>query len=70
MTITEKTIRNIRKIMIDENISVRKLSELLNKSQSATSGILNQKNISVEMLDTICQALDYDLEINFIKKTT
>ncbi len=67
MTTTERTIANIRKIMIDEKISVRELSEKLGKSQSATSGLLNQKNISLEMLDTICKSLNYNLEINISK---
>lgn len=68
MSKTEKTIATIRKIMVDEKISVRELSEKLGKSQSATSGLLNQKNISLEMLDTICEALGYNLDINISKR--
>ena len=68
MSKTEKTIATIRKIMVDEKISVRELSEKLGKSQSATSGLLNQKNISLEMLDTICEALGYYLDINISKR--
>lgn len=68
MSKTGKTIATIRKIMVDEKISVRELSEKLGKSQSATSGLLNQKNISLEMLDTICEALGYNLDINISKR--
>ena len=68
MSKTEKAIATIRKIMVDEKISVRELSEKLGKSQSATSGLLNQKNISLEMLDTICEALGYNLDINISKR--
>lgn len=70
MTKTEITLNEIRKIMIESNINIKELSQRINKSQSATSGLLRQNNISIEMLDTICQALGYEIEINFKKKIT
>ncbi len=68
MSETENIIADIRSIMLKNGISVKELSKRLEKSQSATSGLLNQKNISLEMLNKICNALGCHLEICIVEK--
>jgi DNA-binding Xre family transcriptional regulator len=68
MSETENIIADIRSIMLKNGISVKELSKRLEKSQSATSGLLNQKNISLEMLNKICNALGCNLEICIVEK--
>lgn len=68
MSITEQQITNIRKIMAEEKITIKELSERLNKSQSATSSLLHQKNISLEMLENIYKALNYNIIIQTTKE--
>ena len=63
-TTTENLMNEIRMLMVKENVNIKELSIRLGKSQSATSGLLRQSNISIEMLNAIYNALGYNLEIN------
>ena len=63
---TYSILNEIRKIMKENKITIKELSEKLNKSQSATSGLFRMKNISLETLNEIVTAIDYKIEINFI----
>lgn len=67
-TNTKELFTEFRTIMKSENITVNELANRLNKSQPATSGILRMNNISLNSLDELANAINYDLEINFIKK--
>jgi DNA-binding Xre family transcriptional regulator len=54
--------------MLDEKINIKELANRMNKSPSAVSMALKQKNISIESLNDICQAMNLNIDINFIKK--
>ena len=61
-------LTEIRKKMLDEKINIKELANRMNKSPSAVSMALKQKNISIESLNDICQAMNLNIDINFIKK--
>ena len=65
---TQDLLTEIRKKMLDEKINIKELANRMNKSPSAVSMALKQKNISVESLNDICQAMNLNIDINFIKK--
>jgi len=56
--------------MLDKNISVKELAVKINRSQSATSGLLRQNNISLDTLATICVAIDCTLHIDVVSNST
>ena len=66
---TQDLLTEIRKKMLDEKINIKELANRMNKSPSAVSMALKQKNISIESLNDICQAMNLNIDINFIKKT-
>lgn len=65
-TNTRNLLIFIKQQMLAREISIKDLSLRMNKSQSATGQMLRQQNISLESLNEICKALDYQLEINLI----
>ena len=65
---TQDLLTEIRKKMLDEEINIKELANRMNKSPSAVSMALKQKNISIESLNDICQAMNLNIDINFIKK--
>jgi DNA-binding Xre family transcriptional regulator len=67
-TNTETLTNEIRKIMKTKKITVNELSKRINKSQSATSHLLSMKNISFDTLLEIAEAINCNIEINFIDK--
>ena len=65
---TQDLLTEIRKKMLDEKINIKELANRMNKSPSAVSMALKQKNISIESLNDICQAMNLNIDITFIKK--
>ncbi|EGC75562.1 hypothetical protein HMPREF0490_00761 [Lachnospiraceae bacterium 6_1_37FAA] len=65
---TQDLLTEIRKKMLDEKINIKELANRMNKSPSAVSMAFKQKNISIESLNDICQAMNLNIDINFIKK--
>lgn len=65
---TQDLLTEIRKKMLDEKINIKELANRMNKSPSAVSMALKQKNISIESLNDICQAMNLNIDINFVKK--
>lgn len=65
-TNTKDLLIYIKQQMLAREISIKDLAIKMNKSQSATGQMLRQKNISLESLNDICKALDYQLEINIL----
>ena len=65
-TNTKDLLIYIKQQMLAREISIKDLSFRMNKSQSATGQMLRQTNISLESLNDICKALDYQLDINII----
>lgn len=66
-TNTEEIFLHIRKLMLSEKVTVTELAKRLNKSQPATSALLKQKNVSLDTLKDICDALNCKIEINISK---
>lgn len=66
-TNTKNILIYIKQQMLAKEISIKDLSLKMNKSQSATGQMLRQKNITLDSLNDICQALDYQLEINIVE---
>ena len=67
-TDTKCLFSDFRKIMKTENITINELANRLGKTQPATSGLLRMNNISLNSLLELSNAINYDLEINFVKK--
>ena len=58
----------IRKIMIDEKITVTELAKRIGISTSNLSNKLRRNNLYSDDLKKIAEALGYELKIEFIKK--
>lgn len=67
-TNTKDILIFIKQQMLARDISIKDLSLKMNKSQSATGQMLRQKNITLDSLNDICKALNYQLEINIVDK--
>lgn len=65
---TPELLKMIRANMIKDDIKIKDLATLMDKSQSATSSIMRQENISLDSLKEICDALNYDLDIEIKKR--
>ena len=65
-TNTNDLLIYIRQQMLARKISIKELSDRMNKSQSATGQMFRQSNITLESLNDICSSLGYQLEINLI----
>lgn len=65
---TQDIFLYIRQQMLAKKITIKELATRMNRSQSTVSTILKQNNITLETLNDICKALNYDLEINLIEK--
>nr|DAH91404.1 MAG TPA: SOS-response transcriptional repressor [Caudoviricetes sp.] len=67
-TNTPELLRMIKAKMIKDDIKIKDLAVSIGKSQSATSSIMRQTNISLDSLKEICDALNYDLDIEIKKR--
>ena len=65
-TNTNDLLIYIRQQMLARKISIKELSDRMNKSQSTTGQMFHQNNITLESLNDICNSLGYQLEINLI----
>lgn len=61
-------IKEIKKIMIDEDINLVNLAERLNTSQPNLSKKFKRNNPTIKDLEDIAKALNREVEIKFIKK--
>lgn len=66
---TESLLRYLRSIMTIKNIKSKELAEKLNISESALSARFTQDNISLKVLLEMCEALDFEVDIDFIDKS-
>ena len=65
---TPELLKMSRANMIKDDIKIKDLATLMDKSQSAASSIMRQENISLDSLKEICDALNYDLDIEIKKR--
>lgn len=61
-------IKEVKKIMMDENINLVSLAERLNTSQPNLSKKFKRNNPTIKDLEEIAAALNREVEIKFIKK--
>ena len=67
-TTTPELLKHIKHIKLDKDISNIELSKKLNCTPASVSNSFSQKNITLDKLNDICNALNCDLEINFIDR--
>ena len=60
--------KEIRKILLDEDIEIKELAIRLNTSQQNISAKLKRNNFTVKDIEKILSVLGYELKIEFIKK--
>ena len=60
--------KEIRKILLDEDIEIKEFARRLNTSQQNISGKLKRNNFTVKDVEKMLNVLGYVLKIEFIKK--
>ena len=60
--------KEIRKILLDEDIEIKELARRLNTSQQNMSAKLKRNNFTTKDIEKILDVLGYELKIEFIKK--
>ena len=60
--------KEIRKILLDEDVEIKELARRLNTSQQNMSAKLKRNNFTTKDIEKILDVLGYELEIKFIKK--
>ena len=60
--------KEIRKILLDEDIEIKELARRLNTSQQNVSAKLKRNNFTTKDIEKILNVLGYELKIEFIKK--
>ena len=60
--------KEIRKILLDEDIEIKELARRLNTSQQNKSAKLKRNNFTTKDIEKILDVLGYELKIEFIKK--
>ena len=64
-----KQIKNeIKKLIIDENITFTEISEKLNISKNQLNNTFNKVNLSFNDIYKIMDAIGYKMQIDFIKE--
>lgn len=65
-TSTKDVLIYIKQQMLARGITIKDLADKMDLTQSAVGQKLRQKNITLDSLNDICKALDYQIEINII----
>ena len=60
--------KEIKKILIDEDLTQAELAEKIGTSQQKMNAKLKRDNFSNKEMQEIAEALGYELKIEFIKK--
>ena len=60
--------KEIKKILLDEDIEIKELARRLNTSQQNISAKLKRNNFTTKDIEKILNVLGYELKIQFIKK--
>ena len=66
----EQVIIEIKKLMLEKQISQREIAERLNIKPQGLTKLLNKKNFGFEDAQKILSAIGYDLIINFQQSST
>ena len=65
-TSTKDVLIYIKQQMLARGITIKDLADKMDLTQSAVGQKHRQKNITLDSLNDICKALDYQIEINII----
>ena len=60
--------KEIKKILLDEDVEIKELARRLNTSQQNISAKLKRNNFTTKDIEKILNVLGYELKIEFIKK--
>ena len=60
--------KEIKKILLDEDIEIKELARRLNTSQQNISAKLKRNNFTTKDIEKILNVLGYELKIEFTKK--
>ena len=60
--------KDIKEILLDEDVEIQELARWLNTSQQNISAKLKRNNFTTRDIEKILNVLGYDLKIEFIKK--
>lgn len=60
--------KEIKKILIDEDLNQAELAEKINTSQGNLANKMKRNNFSTKEMLEIAEALGYELKIEFVKK--
>ena len=66
----EQIVIEIKKLMLEKQISQREIAEQLNIKPQGLTKLLNKKNFGFEDAQKVLSAMDYDLVIDFQQATT
>ena len=67
-TDTKTLMKSLKLIMINKEISNKELADKLNLTSGAISGVFSQRNITLNKLRDLCDALDCDIDISFVDR--
>lgn len=65
---SKQILLKIKGIIAENDLKAKDVAKKINLTDSAFSQRLKQDNISIDSIVEICDAINYDLEINLIKK--
>jgi DNA-binding Xre family transcriptional regulator len=68
-TTTQDLLVFIRQQMLGDNISLKELAARLHKTQATVSMTFQQRNITLENLNDICNALGYVLHVDIVHES-
>lgn len=68
-TTTQDLLVFIRQQMLGDNISFKELASRLHKTQATVSMTFQQRNITLENLNDICDALGYTLYVDVVNES-
>lgn len=66
---SEQMLTEIKKLLLDEHITQRDLSDRLGIKPQGLTKLLNKKNFSFDDAQRILTVLGYDLSIDFTKRS-
>ena len=67
-TDTKSAMLYLKQVQVGKEIQNKEIALKLGITESAVSGLFNQKNITLNKLAELCNAIDCDLDITIVDK--
>lgn len=67
-TDTKSAMLYLKQVQVGKEIQNKEIALKLGVTESAVSGLFNQKNITLNKLAELCNAIDCDLDITIVDK--